>query len=233
MTPTEAEVRDAMKHFKNESPEYRAAREKLLRSEVALREMTEAVARERRALPLGGRVPENYVFEEMAPDGATRSVKMSELFQPGQETLIVYNYMYGPKMAKPCVMCTAIVDGLNSNAPHVTQRVNLVAVAKSPIERLMAFARGRGWDKIRLLSSSKNTYNKDYFGEDEKEAQQPMANVFVKRGDAIHHTWGSELIDVSRPEGDARHVDIIWPLWNLFDWTPEGRGTDWHPKLEY
>jgi predicted dithiol-disulfide oxidoreductase (DUF899 family) len=125
------------------------------------------------------------------------------------------------------------VDGLNSNAPHVTQRVNLVAVAKSPIERFMTFARGRGWDKIRLLSSNKNTYNRDYFGEDEKESQWPMANVFVKRGDAIHHTWGSELIDVKFPGGNERHVDIVWPLWNLFDWTPEGRGTDWYPKLQY
>jgi predicted dithiol-disulfide oxidoreductase (DUF899 family) len=230
---TETELRKETKHYKNESPEYRAAREKLLQSEVALREMTEAVARERRALPLGGRVPENYVFEEMTPDGKTRSVKMSDLFAPGKDTLIVYSYMYGPKMANPCVMCTSIVDGLNANAPHVTQRVNLVAVAKSPIERFMNFARGRGWDKIRLLSSSQNTYNRDYFGEDEKEAQWPMANVFVKRGDAIHHTWGSELIDVKFPGGNERHVDIVWPLWNLFDWTPEGRGTDWYPKLQY
>ena len=221
------------KRFKNESPEYRTAREKLLQSEVALREMTELVARERRALPLGGRVPEDYVFEEMTPDGGTRSVTMSELFRPGKDTLIVYNYMYGPKMAKPCVMCTSIVDALNASAIHVEDRMNLVAVAKSPIERFTTFARGRGWDKIRLLSSNKNTYNRDYFGEDEKEAQWPMANVFVKRDGGIHHTWGSELIDVRFPGGDPRHVDIIWPLWNLFDWTPEGRGTDWNPKLQY
>ncbi|HZE20408.1 MAG TPA: DUF899 family protein, partial [Candidatus Angelobacter sp.] len=96
--------RKATKHFKNESPEYRKAREKLLESEVALRAMTEDVARQRRALPLGGRVPEDYVFEEMTPDGTVRSVKMSELFAPGKDTLIVYNYMYGPAMAKPCVM---------------------------------------------------------------------------------------------------------------------------------
>ena len=35
------------------------------------------------------------------------------------------------------------------------------------------------------------------------------------------------------PGQDARHVDMIWPLWNLFDFTPEGRGKDWHPKLFY
>ena len=32
---------------------------------------------------------------------------------------------------------------------------------------------------------------------------------------------------------DARHVDMLWPVWNLFDLTPEGRGTDWYPKLRY
>ena len=225
--------RSVTKHFKNESPEYRKAREKLLESEIALRQMTEDVARERRALPLGGKVPEDYVFEEKTPEGKARPVKMSELFAPGKDTLIVYNYMYGPKMAKPCVMCTSIVDALNASAAHVNDRMNLIAVAKSPIERFVTFARERGWDKIHLLSSSQNTYNRDYFGEDEKESQWPMANVFVKKDGAIHHTWGSELIDLDFPGGESRHVDIIWPLWNLFDWTPEGRGTDWHPKLEY
>jgi predicted dithiol-disulfide oxidoreductase (DUF899 family) len=198
--------RKVTKHFKNESPEYRKAREKLLESEIALRQMTE---------------------------DAVRSVKMSELFAPGKDTLIVYNYMYGPSMAKPCVMCTSIVDGLDASAPHVTDRVNMVVVAKSPIERIMTEARRRGWKKVRLLSSSKNTYNRDYFGEGENGDQWPMANVFVKKDGAIHHTWGSELIDVKFPGGEGRHVDIIWPLWNLLDWTPGGRGTDWHPKLEY
>jgi len=218
--------------YPGENDAYRAARTRLLQAELDLRRHLEAVAALRRELPLGGRVENDYVFEE-AVDGDSRPIRLSELFAPGKRSLVLYSYMYGPKMAKPCVMCTSIVDGLNSNAPHVTQRVNLVAVAKSPIERLMAFARPRGWDKIRLLSSSKNTYNRDYFGEDEKESQWPMANVFVKRGDAIHHTWGSELIDVKFPGGNERHVDIVWPLWNLFDWTPEGRGTDWFPKLQY
>ena len=231
-TSTEVE-RKQHKRFKNESPEYREAREKLLKSEIALREMTEAVARERRALPLGGKVAENYVFAEVAADGKARSVTMSELFAPGKDTLIVYNYMYGPKMAKPCVMCTSIVDALDASAPHVNDRMNIVVVAKSPIERIMEEARRRDWKRVRLLSSAKNSYNRDYFGEDEKESQWPMANVFVKRDGAIHHTWGSELIDVKFPGGNERHVDIIWPLWNLFDWTPEGRGTDWFPKLQY
>jgi len=37
----------------------------------------------------------------------------------------------------------------------------------------------------------------------------------------------------SEPGQDGRHVDLVWPLWNLFDYTSEGRGTDWNPKLAY
>jgi len=222
-----------MKHFKNESREYREARDRLLRSEIALREQMETVARERRDLPMGGRAAEDYTFEEMAPDGAVRSVKLSELFAPGKDSLIVYSYMYGPNMKTPCTSCTSIIDGLDASAPHVIQRTNLVVVAKSPIQRIMEFTKPRGWNKIRILSSNKNSYNKDYFAEDEKESQNPMVNVFVKRGGAIHHFWGSELFYVKNQKGDPRHVDMIWPLWNLFDMTPEGRGKDWYPKLSY
>ena len=36
-----------------------------------------------------------------------------------------------------------------------------------------------------------------------------------------------------RRAGAPRHGDTIDPLWNLFDFTPEGRGTDWYPDLSY
>jgi predicted dithiol-disulfide oxidoreductase (DUF899 family) len=29
-----------------------------------------------------------------------------------------------------------------------------------------------------------------------------------------------------------RHVDFMWPVWAMFDRTPEGRG-DWNPALDY
>lgn len=35
------------------------------------------------------------------------------------------------------------------------------------------------------------------------------------------------------PGQDPRHVDMIWPLWNLFDYMPEGRDEKWYPKLSY
>ena len=85
-----------------------------------------------------------------------------------------------------------------------------------------------------MLSSANNTYNRDYHGEDADEDQIPALNVFVKRDGAIHHFYNTELLYASSEPGqDSRHVDSIWPLWNLFDETPEGRGQDWNPKLAY
>ena len=161
-------------------------------------------------------------------------MKLSELFHPGKDTLIIYSFMYGPNMAKACPMCTCVLDSLDGNAPHAAQRTNLVVVAKSRIERIREFGRGRGWRNLRLLSSAGNSYNRDYRGETAEGAQLPSLNVFVKRGDKIHHIYNTELMFAPRTKGqDARHVDAIWPLWNLLDFTPEGRGADWYPKLEY
>lgn len=220
--------------FPGEPAKYRAARNALLKDEVALRAQIESVASKRRKLPLGGEIPEDYVFDELTAEGAVRQVRISELFAPGKDTLIVYSYMFGPKMTAPCVMCTSILDGLDGQSVHVNQRVNFVVVAKSPIDRIMNLARERGWTGLRLLSSAANTYNRDYHGENAKGDQLPSLNVFVKRDGRIHHFYHSELLFAPSERGqEGRHVDMIWPLWNLFDVTPEGRGTNWYPRLRY
>jgi predicted dithiol-disulfide oxidoreductase (DUF899 family) len=224
--------------FPGETPEYRAARDRLLAAERDLRATTEQVAAMRRALPLGGRVPEDYVFEEGRADlsdtASVHQVKLSELFRDGLNTLVLYSFMYGPKAKQPCPMCSSMLDSLNGASPHVSQRVNVAVVAKSPITRIREFARGRRWNNLRLLSSALNNYNRDYHGEAADQSQLPSLNVFVRRGADIHHTYNTELLFApAAPGDDARHVDAIWPLWNLFDLTPDGRGTDWYPKLSY
>ena len=224
--------------FPGETTAYRAARDRLLAAERELRGHVEQVAALRRELPLGGVVAEDYVFEEGAPDLAdtatVRPVKLSDLFRNNLDTLVLYSYMYGPNMKQPCVSCTSILDSLNGASPHVSQRVNLAVVAKSPIGRIREVARGRGWKNFRLLSSAQNTYNRDYHGETADGSQMPSLNVFVRRAGAIHHFYHSELLFApAEPGQDARHVDLIWPLWNVFDFTPDGRGTDWYPKLSY
>jgi predicted dithiol-disulfide oxidoreductase (DUF899 family) len=224
--------------FPGESADYRAARDQLLAAEINLRREVEKVAALRRQLPLGGAVPQDYQFEEASADaadaGSVRSVRMSELFVRPEASLVVYSFMYGPNMAKACPSCTSMLDSLDGATLHATQRINLVVVAKSPIARIRAYARERGWRNLRLLSSAGNTYNRDYHGEDDKGSQMPALNVFTRRASRIHHSFCTELMFApSDPGQDPRHIDMMWPLWNLLDFTPEGRGTDWRPKLEY
>ncbi len=224
----------ASSRFPNETPGYRRMRERLLKAEIGLRRQVETVATLRRKLSVGGVVPQDYVFEGVDPLTGMRSVRLSELFAPGKDTLILYSFMYGPAMERPCPSCTSIIDSLDGAATHVTQRVNLAVVAKSPLPRILTFARERGWRHVQLLSSAGNSYNRDYHGEDEDGKQWPILNVFVKRAGRIRHFWASELLFTKAEKGqNQRHVDMIWPLWNLLDVTPEGRGMDWYPKLNY
>ena len=220
--------------FPGESEGYRKARNELLAVETELRRNSEVVAAKRRRLPLGGKLPEDYVFQEIGDDSAARKVRFSELFLKGKDTLIIYSYMYGPKMAGPCPNCTSILDALDGEAPHFTQRANLAVIAKSPITRISEFAKARGWRNLRLLSSADCTYNLDYHAERPDGQQDSALNVFIRRDGAIHHFYSPELqFSPSEPGQDPRHVDLIWPLWHLLDLTPEGRGKKWHPSISY
>lgn len=216
--------------FPDETAGYRAARDRLLRAELALRRQIEKVAAMRRKLPPGGIVPEDYLFETDLPP---RRVRLSDLLG-GRDTLVAYSFMFAPHMAHACPMCTSMLDGLDGNAPHIEQRTNLVVIAKSPIERIVAFARERGWRNLRLLSSAGCSYNRDYHGEGPDGSQWPMLNVFVRRRGKLRHFYGTELLFAKADSAqNHRHVDLLWPLWNVLDLTPEGRGSNWYPRLRY
>jgi predicted dithiol-disulfide oxidoreductase (DUF899 family) len=190
------------------------------------------VAAARRELPAGGVVPEDYVF-----DGGEGEVRMSELFTPGKDTLAIYNFMFPRAVDEdlPCPSCTQFLDSFDGVARHAAQRVNVAVVAKAPLDQIVAHAEERGWRHLRLLSSAGNTYNGDYLGETEGGQQLPMLNVFRRDSTgAVRHFWGSELLfGPFAPGQDPRHSDTIDPLWNLFDFTPDGRGDDWYPALTY
>jgi predicted dithiol-disulfide oxidoreductase (DUF899 family) len=238
--------------FPAESAEYRVARDRLLDQEVDLRRATEAVAASRRSLPPGGAIKEDYVFQGAGPDGAARSVKLSELFEPGKNSLVIYNFMFprdpgdtspAPAFGEtallsveegPCPSCTALLDQLDGAAEHARQHVNFAVVAKTSLPRLLTFAAERRWNRLHLLSSAANTYNRDYHGETVEGFQRPMLNVFHRGHDTTRHFWASELLYApSDGDQDPRHAGTIEPLWNLFDLTPEGRPTDWYEQLNY
>lgn len=229
-----------MTTFPNETPEYREARDALLREELALRRRIAEVADLRRRLPLGGEVPEDYAFTEWdAARGTHTTTRLSELFADGHQSLFVYQFMFRPgpgsgPLEVPCPVCTSIIDGIDGIVRHVTQRASLVVIAKAPVERFAAHARSRGWRNLRLLSSLGTTFNADYRAEGDGEEQFAMATVFTRRDGRIHHVWSSELwYETPEPRQHKRHVDFLWPMWAIFDRLPEGRDPDWMPELEY
>ena len=224
-------------HLPNENDDYRAARDRLLQAEMDLRRQVEEVAALRRNLPRGGALKEDYLFEEGGADLAdgetVTQTRLSELFAPGKNSLVIYGFMYAPE-GKPCPMCNAFLDSLNGNAAHIAQQTNLAVVAKAPLEQIRGWARRRGWQNLRLLSSGGCSFNGDYLAETPAGDQLPIVNVFEKTAEGIYHRYASELFFVPpEPGQNPRHVDHLWPLWNLLDLTPEGRGSDWHPRHSY
>jgi predicted dithiol-disulfide oxidoreductase (DUF899 family) len=253
LAPASELARKNRVRFPNESEEYRRVRGALLAEEIELRRHMERVAAQRRALPPGGLVPEDYVFEGLGPDGKPAKVKLSELFAPGKDTLVIYNFMFprypkddrpGPAKGAtarlkreegPCPSCTAFLDSLDGAAEHVSAAgFNFVAIAEAPLDRLIAFARDRQWKGLRLVSSAGSRFKADYHAQTPEGHQMPMLTVFHRSADRIRHFWSSEMFYAdSDPGQDPRHTGTIEPLWNIFDLTPEGRPSDWQEQLQY
>lgn len=214
--------------FPNESAEYRAARTALLAEEIDLRRHLERVAAQRRALPPGGEVHGDYRFE--GEDGPT---DFAGLFGDKQ-TLAVYSFMFGPQRERPCPMCTNLLGSLDGTARDIDQRIAFAVVARSPVERLVAFKRERGWQGLHLYRDLNDDYSRAYHGLLDDGSEVPALNIFTRRDGVVRHFWGGEITgDAADPGQDPRGAPDLPPLWNVLDMTPEGRGTDWYPKFGY
>jgi predicted dithiol-disulfide oxidoreductase (DUF899 family) len=219
----------------NESAEYRARREELRLAEIDLMQRRERVAELRRRLPPGATV-QDYVFQEgpadlAAGDSPTRTVRLSELFSGPERSVVVYHLMYGKKQANPCPMCTMWIDGFNGVAHHLAQNVDLVIAASADLPALRQHARNRGWHSLRLLSCGTSTFKYDLLSEDAEGNQDSTISVFTRASDGTlrhvysAHPWMAEEIN-------QRGIDLLTPVYNLLDLTPEGRA-DWYAKLTY
>ncbi len=214
--------------YPNESAAYRQARTALLAEEIELRRHIERVAALRRALPSGGQVKEDYQF--LGEDGPS---SLHRLFDD-KETLAVYSYMFGPQMREPCPMCTNVIGPWDANALDMDQRISFVVVARSPIERLTAWKKERGWRNIRLYSDANGRYSQDYFGVSPQGDDIPALNIFTRRDGTVRHFWSGEMTPVTADPGqDPRGAPELGPMWTIFDATPEGRDPNWYPKLNY
>jgi predicted dithiol-disulfide oxidoreductase (DUF899 family) len=212
----------------NESKEYRRARDELLREEIELRRHIERVAEQRRALPPGGEVIGAYRFE-----GEQGPLDFADLFGDKQ-TLVIYSYMFGPQRERPCPMCSSLLSAWAGEARDMEQRIALAVVARSPIDRLLAFKKERGWRDLKLYSDLNGDYSRDYGAIAPDGSDIPALHVFTRRDGAIRHFWAGEMSGVTADPGqDPRGAPDLMPIWTVLDMTPEGRGTDWYPKLDY
>jgi predicted dithiol-disulfide oxidoreductase (DUF899 family) len=212
----------------NESAEYRAARNALLAEEIELRRHIERVAVQRRALPPGGEVRGNYRFI-----GQHGPVDFAALFGD-KSTLVTYSWMFGPQRERPCPMCTSLLSAWDGEARDMEQNVALAVIARSPHERMQAFARERGWRHLKLYSDANGEFSRDYHAIGKEGGDEPAFNVYTRRDGVIRHFWAGEMgFETADPGEDPRGAPDLMPLWTVIDCTPEGRKPTWYPSLDY
>lgn len=217
-----------------ETPEYRKARKQLLEAEIELRNQREHVAELRRALPQDT-VCEDYELLEGPRNLADTStevspVRLSELFEDPQKPLVLMQFMYGKLQDKVCPMCTLWADGYDGAIRHLTQRVNFAVACAGDLQTFRAHGRSRGWRSLRLVSTGKSNLKRDLGFEVGEGSQLPGVSVFTlgKDGSPRHfYSQGAIMTD-----DHNRGMDLLSPVWNFFDLTPDGRG-DLFPALEY
>ena len=215
--------------FPGESDDYRKAREKLLTEEIEFRRHMTRLSEQRKALPPGPIIEKNYRFKNENGE----EVGLTDLFGD-HDTLITYFWMYGPQRERPCPMCTNLLGGVNGNATDIKQRAALKILGRSPVERQSAFAAERGWRDLDFVQTVGDDYAKDLGLLDEKGGEWPAFIVYRKDGDKARMFYSAEMpAEAADPGQDPRTAPDIAPLWNVLDLTPEGRGTDWYPKLKY
>jgi predicted dithiol-disulfide oxidoreductase (DUF899 family) len=217
--------------FPNESGDYRRARTALLAEEIELRRQIQRVAAQRRALPPGGEAKDYRFLDEEG-----KEIGLIDLFGR-HDTLFTYFWMYGPERARPCPMCTSFVGSLDIPTPDIEQRLAIAIVGRSPVVRQLAIARERGWTHLKFYQTIGDDFPRDYGAlTDGDDGVDEGAAVLVWRrdGDKVRLFWaaegGSETAD---PGFDPHLAPDPTPLWTILDWTPEGRGKDWYPSLDY
>ena len=229
LKPADELAKLAENPFPGESDAYRTARRALLAEEIEFRRHMTRVTAQRRAMPPGPIIEKNYHFHDA--NGA--DVGLIDLFGD-KDTLITYFWMYGPQRKRPCPMCTNWLGSVNGNANDIAQRVSLKILGRSPVERQLAFAQERGWQHLDFVQITGDDYANDLRPLNADGTENPALVVYRRDGDKVRLFWSSAMkLAMADPGQDPRDAPDIASLWNILDLTPEGRGPDWYPKLEY
>ena len=212
-------------NYSNESAEYRAARNALLDEEIALRAQIEAVAAKRRALPLGGEVREDHVFERIGKTSMPEKVRLSELFGP-HDTLVLYSFMYGPERELPCPGCTHLLDDRPARglgAPTRLETPFAVVDGRQQLRRRLL------WRHVQLFKGDARAASRA--GRRELGRNNIQRLQKEERRDQTFLGLGDELCPAGAQTAPSRRR-YGRPLWGLLDMTPEGRD-DFFPKVNY
>jgi predicted dithiol-disulfide oxidoreductase (DUF899 family) len=229
--PTDKELTEAtsIARWPPSTPEdYIKARNALLKEEWDLSNQIERVAALRRELPQGATM-KSYKFTEgpadLAVDEPAKEITLEDLAADGR-SVVIYHLMLDETEKEACSMCSMIVDNFNGVGHHLAENVNFIVVGKAPLPVLRAWARKRGWSRLRILSSFGSDFNADMnlerpdYAPDVK--QVPGISVFKKDGDGVVRHVYTGLAHFNA--GTVRGVDMLGSVYNVLDLTPEGRG---------
>jgi predicted dithiol-disulfide oxidoreductase (DUF899 family) len=188
--------------------DWQAARDRLLEKEKAHTRAGDAIAAERRRLPMM-KIDKDYVFEGV--DGQARLI---DLFA-GRHQLIVYHFMFDPKWEAGCEGCSMLVDGIGHLAHLYARDTSLVLVSRALQSKLKSFQQRMGWT-MPWYSSFHNDFNVD-FGRTRDGEEKSGTSVFLRDGTNIYRTY------FSTDRGDEQFMST----WKLLDLTPFGRQEIW------
>jgi predicted dithiol-disulfide oxidoreductase (DUF899 family) len=189
-------------------------RAELLAKEKAFTHAKDAIAAERRRMPMA-KVEKNYVFD--SPQG---KVTLLDLFE-GRQQLLLYNFMFAPGVegwpTKGCPGCSMFTDNIGKfTLIHLANRgVSYAVCSLGPIENLEAYRKSMDWD-IRWVSSANTTFNQDY-GITTPQGEDHRLSAFVRDGDDIYLTYYTT----------ARGLETIGTIWGFLDITIFGRQEQW------
>lgn len=215
--------------FGSESAAYREAREALLAEEIEFRRHMTRLTQQRQALPPGPLIEKEYRFRDVE----NKEIGLIDLFGE-KDALVTYFWMYGPQRERPCPMCTNWLGAVNGNAADIKQRVALKILGRSTVQRQMNFAWERGWKDLDFVQTVGDDYAHDLGLINDDGSENPALVVFKRDGDQVRLFWSSGITgEMADPGQDPRDAPDIASLWSILDLTPDGRGSDWYPKLHY
>jgi predicted dithiol-disulfide oxidoreductase (DUF899 family) len=216
MTKTMDKTRTALPPVVS-ADQWRAARDRLMVKEKAHTRAGDALAAERRRLPMV-RIDKDYVFE--GPAGRARLV---DLFQ-GCRQLLLYHFMFAPGVGgwpdAGCPGCSWFVDQIG-HLEHLQARdVSFALVSRAPLANIERYRARMGWT-LPWFSSAGSDFNTD-FGLSKDTGETFGLSVFLRDGEAVYRTYFTA----------GRGAEALGSVWTFLDLTPYGRQETWEDSPE-